>query len=80
MGHGPDTEDGDRELVNRLFALATSMLEDTSVVAAAGQSPRLNPTQLADRARELQDAARDIAIIAKAAAIVSNRGENHDPD
>ena len=60
------------ELANRLFATATAMLEDAIEVAVAGQSPRLNPSRLADHGRRLQAAARVIAIIAEAATIVAN--------
>ncbi len=67
-------DDDYRELANRLFATATAMLEDATEVAIAGQSQRLNPSQLADHGRLLQAAARDIAIIAEAAMIVANLG------
>ena len=69
-------DDDYRELANRLFATATAMLEDVIEVAVAGQSPRLNPSQLADHGRQLQATARDIAIIAEAATIVANLGVN----
>ncbi len=69
-------DDDHRELVLRLFATATAMLEDTIEVAIAGQSPRLNPSQLADHGRQLQATARDIAIIAESAMIVANLGVN----
>ncbi len=63
-----------RELAHRLFAAATAMLEDAIGAAAAGQSRRLNPSQLADAGRRLQAAARDFAIIAEAATIIANSG------
>ncbi len=69
-------DDDYRELANRLFATATAMLEDVIEVAVAGQSPRLNPSQLADHGRRLQATARDIAIIAEAATIVANLSVN----
>ncbi len=69
-------DDDYRELANRLFATATAMLEDVIEVAVAGQSPRLNPSQLADHGRQLQANTRDIAIIAEAATIVANLGVN----
>ncbi len=65
-------DEDNKELANRLFATATAMLEDVIEVAVAGQSPRLNPSQLADHGRQLQATARDIAIIAEAAKIVAN--------
>ena len=69
-------DDDDRELANQLFATATARLEDAIDVAVAGQSPRLDPLQLADAGRRLQATARDIATIAEAAAIVASLG-NH---
>lgn len=60
-----------RELVNRLFVTATAMLEDASLIAAAGQSVTPSPSALADHARRLQSAARTIAAIAEAAAIIA---------
>ncbi len=69
-------DDDYRELASHLFATATAMLEDATEGAVEGQSPRLDPTQLADHGRRLQAAARDIAIIAEAAMIVSNLGVN----
>ncbi len=68
-------DDDYRELANHLFATATAMLEDVVEVAITGQSSRLNPSQLADHGRRLQAAARDIAIIAEAAMIVTNLGD-----
>ena len=65
-----------RELANRLFATATAMFEDVIEPAVAGQSPRLNPSHLCNTGRRLQEAAREIAIIAEAAMIVANSGVN----
>ncbi len=65
-----------RELAHRLFAAATAMLEDAIGAAVAGQSSRLNPSQLADNGRRLQAATHDIAIIAEAATIVAILGVN----
>jgi hypothetical protein len=76
IGEGPAMDDDTRDLGNRLFATATAMLEDAIEVAVAGQSLRLNPAQLADTGRRLQAAARDIAIIAEAAMIIINLGDN----
>ncbi len=69
-------DDDHREQANHLFATATAMLEDAIDAAVAGQSRRLDPAQLSDRGRELQAAARGIAIIAEAAVIVANLGDN----
>ena len=65
-----------RELANHLFAAVTATLEDATEVAAAGQSSRLSPLQLADHGRHLQAAAHDIAVIAEAATIAANPGVN----
>lgn len=67
-------DENHRDLANRLFATATAMLEDVIEVAVVGQSPRRSPAQLTDLGRRLQAAARDIAVIAEAAAIVTNPG------
>ena len=69
-------DDDYRELANRLFATATAMLEDATEIAVAGQSLRLDPSQLADHGRRLQATARDIAVNAEAAVIVANLGAN----
>ena len=61
-----------RELANRLFATATEILEDVTEVAVAGQSPRLDPSQLADHGRRLQAIAHDVAVISQAAIIIAN--------
>ncbi len=65
-----------RELAHRLFAAATAMLENAIEAAVAGQSAKLGPRQLVDRARQLHAAARDITVIAEAAMIVANSGVN----
>ncbi len=46
----------------------------TIEAAVAGQSAKLGPRQLADRARQLHAAVRDITVIAEAAMIVVNSG------
>ena len=67
--------DDDRELVNRLFAAATAMLEDAALVAVEGQSPSLGPSRLADCGRRLQAAAHDITAIAEACTVIADRGD-----
>jgi len=69
-------DDYHRDLANQLFAVATAMLEDATEIAAAGQASRLAPSQLAVHGRQLQAAARDVAIIAEAVTIVANLGQN----
>ena len=80
IGKERGMDDDYRELAHRLFAAATAMLEDAIEIALAGQSRRLNPSQLADAGRRLQAAARDIAVIAEAAMIVANSGINQHPN
>jgi len=64
-------DDSYRELTNRLFATATAMLEDAIEHAVAGQSAKHSPRQLLLHAERLQQAAREIAVIADACAIVA---------
>ena len=78
MGRGR-TDDDHREFANRLFATATARLEDAIGVAVAGQSPRLDPAQLADHGRRLQAAVREIAAIAEAAIIIVSPGNSRPP-
>ncbi len=65
-------DDDDKELVRRLMAKATAILEDTIETAVAGQSDRLSAPGYARAAHRLQAAAQVIAIIAEAATIVAN--------
>ena len=71
--------DNDRDLVNRLFATGTAMLEDAIEIAIAGQSQRLGPSDLADLGRRLRAVAHDVAVIAEAAAIVAALDVNTPP-
>jgi len=64
-------DDDTHEMVRRLFATATALLEDATPVAIAGQSPRASKAQLAVYARRLESAARNIAILAAAAGVVT---------
>ncbi len=65
-------EDDDRELLRRLFGVATELIENAHEVAIAGQSNTLAAPDYATTARRLQAAARDIAVLAEAAMIVAN--------
>jgi len=64
-------DDDSRELANRLFAMATAMLEDAAEAAAAGQSARAAPAELVAQARQIQAAARDVAALAETVLIVT---------
>ena len=65
-----------RELVRRLFATATAMLEDATEFAAEGQSPKVRRSRAVDLARRLRAATIDIAAIAEAARIAVDHGRN----
>ena len=58
-----------RDLAHRLFATATAVLEDTIVVAVAGQSRKRRPGEIVKLAQRLQASARDIVAIAETAGI-----------
>lgn len=66
-----------RELVRRLFATATAMLEDATEVSISGQSQRLVPSKLADYGHRLQTTARDIAVVAEAAIVIARLGQEN---
>ena len=58
-----------RELVRRLFAAVTALIETAHEAAIAGQSEALTAGDYATAARRLQGAARDIAALAEAATV-----------
>ena len=60
-----------RELVRRMFAAATALIETAHEAAIAGQSEALTARAYAGAARRLQAAARDIAALAEAAAVIA---------
>ncbi len=60
-----------RELVRRLFAAATALIETAHEAAIAGQSEALTVGDYATAARRLRGAARDIAALAEAAAVIA---------
>ncbi len=69
-------DEDDKELVRRLMAKATAMLEDAVEMAVAGQSDRLSAPGYARAAGHLQAAVRDIAVLAEVATIIANTGVN----
>ncbi len=69
-------DDDHRELVRRLFATATELIETAHDAAAAGQSSEIAAGDYAAAARTLQATARDVAALAEAAMIVANLGIN----
>jgi hypothetical protein len=59
------------ELVRRLFAAVTALIETAHEAAIAGQSELLTAGDYAEAARRPQGAARDIAALAEAAAVIA---------
>ncbi len=64
-------DDEHRELVRRLFAAATALIETAHDAAVAGQSSAIAAAGYAAVAHRLQGAARDIATLAEAAAVIA---------
>ncbi len=64
-------DDDHRELVRRLFAAATAVIETAHEAAIAGQSEALTARVYAEAARQLEVAARDIAALAEAVAVIA---------
>ncbi len=73
-------DDDHRELVRRLFAAATELIETTHNAAVAGQSSEIAAEDYAETARRLHATARDMAILAEAAMIVADLGINQHPN
>ena len=64
-------DDDHRELVRRMFAAATALIETAHEAAIAGQSEALTARAYAEAAQRLQGAARDIIALAEAATVVA---------
>ena len=79
MDEEPTWDDDLRELVNRLFAAATGMLEDAVEPADAVSHHGLPYRSLAENGRRLQIAAREIIVIAEAATIVATMSDAGTP-
>ncbi len=72
-----------RELVRRMFAAATALIETAHEAAIAGQSEALTARAYAEAAQRLQGAARDITALAEAATVIagpSDGGPSGCPD
>ena len=61
-----------RELVRRMFAAATALIETAHEAAIAGQSEALTARAYAEAAQRLQGAARDITALAEAATVIAD--------
>ena len=64
-------DDDHRDLVRRLFAAATALIETAHEAAIAGQSEALTAGAYAEAAQRLQGAARDIIALAEAATVIA---------
>lgn len=60
-----------QELARRLFTVATAILEDATIVAAAGQSHKLTEKSCERYARDLQLVGRVVVVVADAALIMA---------
>ncbi len=72
-------DDDRRELLRRLFAATTEMIEAAHDAAIAGQSGALAAEGYAEAARQLRAAAGDIAALADAATVLARPGLENDP-
>lgn len=59
------------ELARRLFTVATAILEDATIAAAAGQPAKLTEKTCQRYARKLQLVGHDVATTAEAAALMA---------
>ena len=76
-------DDDHRELVRRLFAAATALIETAHDAALAGQSGAIAAGDCAEAARRLQGAARSLAVLAEAATVIADPvkdGARTDPE
>ncbi len=64
-------DEDDRELLRRLFVAATELSETAHEAAIAGQSNALAALEYADTAQRLLAAARGVAALAEAAAVIA---------
>ncbi len=77
--YGADMDKNLHELARRLFTVATAILEDATIVAAAGQSAKLTEKTCERYARELRLVGADVATIAEAAAVMARLSRQHYP-
>ena len=65
-----------RELVRRMFAAVTALIETAHEAALAGLSEALTAEAYAGAARRLQGAARDIAAPAEATTVIAGPSDS----
>lgn len=66
-------DDDTRDLLCRLFAVASTVLKDAHEAAIEGQAPGLTANTYRDRASDLQDRLTDALVIAAAADAIARR-------
>ena len=71
--------DDDRKLLTHLFVKATELLEDAIGPAVGGQSGRNTSKTFSSGARQLRDAACNLAAIAEAADAILRMSETPPP-
>ncbi len=64
-------DDDHRELVRRLFVIATELIETAHDAAVAGQPDQIAAENYAEAASRLLATVRDVAVLAEAAMIVA---------
>ena len=69
-----------RDLVRRLFALATAVIEDAHELAVRGQSSRPGPRDYRNVARQLREAANNLVALARSAELVISTANVRNPD
>lgn len=60
-----------KELVSRLFVIATELLEDAHEIAIGGQSPKLNARGCVQAVDRLRETAADLTTLANAAILIA---------
>ncbi len=76
-------DDDHRELVRRLFAAATALIETAHDATVEGQSEALTARVYVEAARRLEAAARSLTALAEAVAVIADPvkdGARTDPE
>ena len=73
-------DEDERDLVQRLFATATALIETAHEEAASGQSADLTAEEYLAAAERLQLAAGEAATLADAITIIAKRSINREQD
>jgi hypothetical protein len=71
-------DDDYRELLRRLFVMATEVLETAHDTATTGQSGALSPDDYAQAARRLRELGQSVVALAEAATVVARSIDGND--